>query len=145
MFGIDDAIGAVGKVTDLVGKIADKIWPDPSERAKAEVLIRSAEVQAEIQRTASELSAILAEARSADPWTSRARPTFLYVMYLVILTALPFAVLWAFHPETADRMATGLQKWLAAIPEPMWWLFGAGYLGYTGGRTVEKWRGAARK
>jgi preprotein translocase subunit SecY len=137
--------GAVEKVTDLIGRIADKIWPDPAERAKAEVLIRSAEVQAEVQRTASELSAIIAEAQSPDPWTSRARPTFLYVMYMMILAALPFAVLWAFYPQTAERMATGLQKWLTAIPEEMWWLFGAGYLGYTGGRTFEKWRETKRR
>jgi hypothetical protein len=39
----------------------------------------------------------LAEAQSADPWTSRARPNFLYVMYILLPTALPTGVLSAFH------------------------------------------------
>jgi len=34
------------------------------------------------------LSAIMAEANSHDPWTSRARPTFLYVIYGVILLSV---------------------------------------------------------
>jgi len=27
---------------------------------------------------------------------------------------------------------------LGAIPENLWWLFGAGYLGYTGARSFDK-------
>ncbi|MCA3070912.1 MAG: hypothetical protein ING77_18620 [Rhodocyclaceae bacterium] len=34
------------------------------------------------------LSAILAEVASGDPWTSRARPTFLHVIYGVILLSV---------------------------------------------------------
>ncbi len=29
----------------------------------------------------------------------------------------------------------------AEMPESLWWLFGAGYLGYTGARSFDKWRG----
>jgi hypothetical protein len=31
------------------------------------------------------MAAVLAEAESPDPWTSRARPSFLYVMYVLLL------------------------------------------------------------
>jgi hypothetical protein len=33
---------------------------------------------------------------------------------------------------------------LGAVPESLWWLFGAGYLGYTGARSFDKWREPAR-
>ena len=84
------------------------------------------------------MSAILAEANSEDPWTSRARPSFLYVIYIFILASIPFGALFAFKPDVADSVVTGVTSWLAAIPEEMWWMFGAGYLGYTGFRSYDK-------
>ena len=139
MFGLDSAVTSA--ISTTIGKIIDKVFPDPQAAAQAKALLMSAEAQAEIQRTQTELSAIIAEANSEDPWTSRARPTFLYVMYAMILISLPFAILWAFEPVIADRMSISLSKWLNAIPESLWTLFGVGYLGYTGARTFDKWRG----
>ena len=40
--------------------------------------------------------------------------------------------------------AENLSKLLNAVPESLWWLFGAGYLGYTGARSFDKWRGVPR-
>ena len=60
-----------------------------------------------------QLQAIVAEANSADPWTSRARPSFLYVMYILLLTALPMGLLSAFHPAAAKDIAAGMKR----IPE----------------------------
>jgi hypothetical protein len=90
------------------------------------------------------MSAIVAEARSSDPWTSRARPSFLYVMYVMILTALPMGVLSVFRPDMAVQIAEGVKAWLTAIPDQLWWLFGAGYLGYTGVRSFVDKRQAER-
>ena len=87
---------------------------------------------------------ILAEASSTDPWTSRARPSFLYVIYVMILMSIPMGVLSAFEPQMADAIASGMQKWLEAIPEDLYVLFGIGYVGYAGARTWEKRKGAAR-
>jgi len=122
----------------LLAGLLDKLIPDPATRDKAKAELLKAENSAEIEKIQAQLSAINAEAQSADPWTSRARPSFLYVMYFMILASIPMGVLWAFEPAIADRVATGTQKWLAAIPEEIWWLFGAGYLGYTGARSFEK-------
>ena len=66
------------------------------------------------------------------------------LLRLVILAAIPMGVLWAFAPAAADSIATGLQKWLAAIPDAVWQLFTFGYLGYTGGRSWEKIKGASK-
>jgi hypothetical protein len=77
------------------------------------------------------MSAILAEAGSQDPWTSRARPSFLYVMYAIILWAVPMGIIAAFRPEAASAIATGMNAYLNGLPEPLYALFGTGYLGYT--------------
>lgn len=63
----------------------------------------------------------------ADPWTRRARPTFLYVMYAMILWAIPMSLVAAIDPA----IAAALGAYLQAIPEPLYTLFGTGYLGYT--------------
>ena len=87
------------------------------------------------------LSAILAEAQSSDPWTSRARPSFMYVIYILLLASIPMGFLFAFKPEIAMAVTDGFQGWLAAIPTELYTLFGAGYLGYAGARTVDKMKG----
>jgi len=48
---------------------------------------------------------------------------------------------WPDHVATA---ASNLANLLQAILESLWWLFGAGYLGYTGARSMDKWRGVGR-
>jgi hypothetical protein len=59
-------------------------------------------------------------------------------MYFLILAAIPMGVLHAVQPDLAVSIAEGMKAWLAALPEELWWLFGAGYLGYTGARSVDK-------
>jgi len=98
-----------------------------------------------LQEVQSQLSPILAEAQSTDPWTSRARPSFMYVIYVLLLASLPMGVLFAYDPVLAKNVTNGFQSWLTAIPESIVNLFGMGYLGYTGARSFEKWRGAPKK
>jgi hypothetical protein len=135
MFGPDDAIaGGVKLLDDAI----NKIWPNPEDKAKAEAVAMTAAADAAVSTIKAQTSVMLAEAQSADKWTSRARPSFLYVMYALLLAALPFAILWAFEPATADRMALGFQKWLAAIPDGLWSTFTTGYLGYVVARETGK-------
>jgi ABC-type dipeptide/oligopeptide/nickel transport system permease component len=74
-------------------------------------------------------------------WTRRARPTFLYVMYLMILASLPMGLLAAFSPDAASRMTSAISAYLSAIPDAMWTLFATGYLGYTAARQWGKVKG----
>jgi Holin of 3TMs, for gene-transfer release len=135
MLGIDDAIGAGAK---LIDDAIDKIWPNPEDKAKAEAISIRAAADAAVVTMQAQMSVMLAEEQSQDKWTSRARPSFLYVVYLMILTGIPMGVLWAFEPAYAERIAIGLQRWLQAIPSDLWSLFSTGYLGYVAARTVEK-------
>lgn len=86
----------------------------------------------------------MAEAQSTDPWTSRARPSFLYVMYCMILWALPMGVLAAFNPDAAQAIAADINAYLNGLPEPLYALFGTGYLGYTAARQWGKAKGVDR-
>lgn len=80
---------------------------------------------------------------AADRWTARARPTFLYVMYALLLGALPVGMLAAIRPAAAAAITRGMAAYLAAIPEPLYALFGTGYLGYTVAREWGKAKGSS--
>lgn len=124
--------------------IIDKIIPDPTAKAKAQLDLVNADRAGQLDEVKQQMSAILAEASSADPWTSRARPSFMYVIYLMILMSVPMGFLAAFKPEVAQAVAHGMQAWMEAIPDSLWTLFGVGYLGYAGARTMEKVKGVAK-
>jgi len=79
-----------------------------------------------------------------DRWTARARPAFLYVMYVLLLWAIPMGVIAAFRPAMAAGIARGMTAYLNGIPEPLYALFGTGYLGYTVARTWGKAKGVER-
>lgn len=79
-----------------------------------------------------------------DRWIRRARPTFLYVMYVMILWAIPMGALAAVDPVLAQRVTAAMRGYLAAIPEPLYALFGTGYLGYTAARQWGKVKGVER-
>jgi hypothetical protein len=98
----------------------------------------------EMEAIKTQMTAIVAEAQSNDPWTSRARPSFLYVMYAMILWAIPMGLIAAVRPDMARGIAEGMNSYLAGIPEPMWALFGTGYLGYTAARSWGKAKGVEK-
>lgn len=121
----------------LIGPIAaliDKVIPDKAQRDKAKLELLQLQGSQDLAEINTRLSAILAEANSHDPWTSRARPSFLYVMYLLLLWALPMGLLAAFSPVKAAAIAAGMNAYLSGLPEPLYALFGTGYLGYTAAR-----------
>ena len=139
---LDPVTAVIDLVNGVGGKLVDRLFPDKitqaTERARAEYELKQLTFDSDVKLYQTQLSAIIAEAQSADPWTSRARPSFLYVMYVMILVALPMGLLGAFQPEVAARVATGMKLWLAAIPDALWALFGAGYLGYVTAKSYDK-------
>ena len=121
---------------EIGGKIIDKIFPDQESKQRAKIELAMMQQNGELKELETRMSAILAEAKSADPWTSRARPSFLYVIYLMILMAIPIGILSAFNPAMAIQIASGMQAWLASIPDALWATFGIGYTGYTVARSA---------
>lgn len=78
-----------------------------------------------------------------DKVITRARPIFLYVIYAMILAAIPLGILGAFKPDTAKNIAESAGLWLKAIPDSMWVLFGVGYTGYAVTRSYDKSKGVS--
>ena len=134
----------VGGIFEIGKSLIDKLLPNPEAKAKAQMDLLVLQQNGDLKELETRMSAILAEASSADPWTSRARPSFLYVFYAIILMMVVVApVIGVFHPAAMDAFFANVGKGFAAIPEEMWWAFTAGYLGYAGARTFEKRKGAA--
>ena len=129
--------GIIGPIANLI----DKIIPDPDARERAKLELLKLEGSQEMETLKTQMAAILAEANSTDPWTSRARPSFLYVMYVLLLWAIPMGLIAAARPEMAQGIANGMNAYLAGIPEPLYALFGTGYLGYTAARAWGKAKG----
>jgi hypothetical protein len=134
-------------INGLIGPIAgllDKIIPDPKARDAAKLELLKLQGEQGLDQIRVQMQAVVAEAQSADPWTSRARPSFLYVMYALLLWSIPMGLIAAVEPDMAKGIAAGMTAYLSGIPEPLYALFGTGYLGYTAARSWGKVKGVER-
>lgn len=136
--GAEGALKGIGTLAkDIRTAITGK---EPIDATKAaELAVKAQELESAIEQA--RISVMVAESASQDKWTSRGRPMFLYVMYIFILSGIPVGILSIFRPDAATQIAAGTTAWLKAIPSDMWWLFGAGYLGYVGARSWDKRNG----
>ncbi len=130
----------MNEILEIVGKVIDKIFPDKARQNEAKAKLLEMQQNGEFAEIEIAQKNIKAEASSDDKWTSRARPTFMYVMYVMILAAIPFGVFSAINPDTAKSISLGVNAWLGAIPNDLWWTFGIGYTGYATMRTFEKYK-----
>lgn len=140
-----DLLGIGKAAMGMVDTVADKFFVDAKDKEAFKLTALKLQQDGTFREQENQLSAIVAEAKSSDPWTSRARPAFLWVIYIMILFAIPMGILSAFKPLIATQVAAGMQAWLEAIPEALWALFGAGYLGYVGSRSYDKTKSIGSK
>ena len=127
-----------------VSKLLDKIIPDPQARDRAKLELIRLQNDQEMAAIGRQMQAIVAEAQSADAWTSRARPSFLYVMYALVLWSIPMGLIAAADPQLAASIGNGMTAYLRGLPEELYTLFGTGYLGYTAARAWGKAKGVDR-
>jgi hypothetical protein len=126
--------GAGSFLKDLRTAITGEAPIDATKRA--ELLLRAQEIETALSQA--QIQVIIAESQSLDKWTSRGRPMFLYVMYIMILASIPMGVVYSVSPATAGAIVTGFKSWLASIPDSLYVLFGSGYLGYGAFRSFDK-------
>lgn len=122
----------------------DRLIPDTAQRDQAKLALLEVEGQQALQEMQVSLSAILAEANSAYPWMSRARPIFLYVIYSIILLCVIGAIIGIWWPQQTFQAAENLSKLLGVIPETFGGCSVQATLATTGARSFDKWRGADR-
>lgn len=133
----------LGPAFEFGTKLIDKLFTSDTEKKAAQLQLLQLAQSGELETMKIQMSAIIAEAQSSDKWTSRARPMFLYMCYVLILSAVPMGIVAAFDPGRATAISAGFESWLKAIPGELYALMGAGYLGYSGLRTREKEKGVA--
>ena len=110
-------------IETLIGPIAaliDKLIPDPKARDAAKLELIKLQGAKIWRRCARNCPRSLPRRKPPDPWTSRARPSFLYVMYVIILWSLPMGLIAAFRPQAAADIAAGMNAYLAGLPEPLY-------------------------
>lgn len=133
---LDTILG--GNLGQLFKDVVGTFHLDPEKKAEFQAAVdanqaalaqKQLDLEAVAQQTlAREVEAasanIRAEASSGDKYTSRARPSFIYVMLGILLAN------YVIFPVVGH---TPLQ-----FPDALFWLFGSCMLGYTGARTWEK-------
>ena len=138
----------IGAIFDFGGKLVDKLFPDKiaqeKERNAATLAIAQLAQSGELETMRTSLSAIISDSQSADPWTSRARPSFLYVVYILLLWSIPMGILAMFRPDLSDAFTVAFGAWMKALPEPVLTLFGVVMTGYVAGRSWEKIKGVSK-
>jgi len=127
---------------DLGKSLIDKLIPDPVANAEAQLKLMEMDQNGRLNELQLQMSSIVAEANSQDPWTSRARPSFLYLFYAIVAFMVVAApLIGVIYPEKMDLFFMNVTKGFNAIPEALWYTFTVGYLGYTGGKTFEAVKG----
>lgn len=127
-----------GDIGDIFSKIVGTFKLSPEKAAELEELkethtVELAKLQIQLQQQAQEAITqeieaagqnIRAEATNGDKYTSRARPTFIYVCNVIIC--------WNYI------VVPLLKEKPVEFPEALFWLFGSVMLGYVGARSWEK-------
>jgi hypothetical protein len=142
--GAGTHIALMDSLIPLVSKLLDRTVTDARALNAAKLELLKAGDQPEMQAILAQMQAVVAEAQTADLWTRRARPGFLYVMYALILWSIPMGLVAAVEPGMAAGIARGMTAYLRGIPEELYALFGTGYLGYTAARAWGKAKGSER-
>lgn len=137
---VGSAVAGLGSLAkDLRTAITGKEPLDVNKAA--EIAYKVEELGAAIDKT--RISIMLAEASSTDPWTSRARPGFMYVFYAVILSLVLLApFMGIFFQAQMTQFYVNVAAGFKAIPDAMWATFTTGYLGYTAARQYGKSKGS---
>jgi hypothetical protein len=129
----------ISEILGLSRDVLARVFPDKTQLELANAKLDELQQSGELKLLMSRNQIAVEEARSSDKWTSRARPLFMYVFYVLITFLVVIApMLGVFYPSEMSLFYVNVKSGFDAIPTPMWATFTAGYLGYSGARTYEK-------
>ena len=124
---VKGAAGIVGgdivtKAAEVIDAISGKAETDPELR---KLLENSKLEMARIGLADAEGARLLIREaqKSEDAYVRRARPTFLYLMYVILLLI--------YVPPVIRSVFTGEVPIFPEVPEPLFYLFGTAFLGYS--------------
>ena len=125
-------------LTTLLSSLIDKLFPDKEKQQQAKLVLLELQQKGELESLSVQLEALIAETKNPDKWISRARPTFLYVMYGIILQSIPIGIIYALFPSIGSGIIDGIKNYLLSIPHDLWLTFDIGFCGYTVARSYDK-------
>lgn len=131
----------VGAAFSFLGTIVERIFPDKQKQEEIKAELAKFQLSGNLEEFKQVMQVFVNESASQDKWTSRARPSFMYVMYLFILFGIPLGILSVFSPEAAKGIAEGMKAWMTAIPNPLWAVFGTCFSVYSISRSYDKSKG----
>lgn len=114
-------------LTNIISPIIKKFIPDNTqqEAALSEMMSATATIMVE-------------EAKSSDTFVRRARPSFLYVMYILLLSAIPTGILFALDKSIGISFVEGVKYWFSILPSELYSLLKVCFGLYVSGRSAEK-------
>ncbi len=130
------ALDIIGSIADLVGKVIDRVVPDPKQKQEALMELAKLQQSGDLAVMAQQAEINKIEAASADPFTSRWRPFIGWVCgsalaFQMVLAPIVVQVsVIAKHPVAMVTLDTSLLTTLLI-----------GMLGLGGMRTMEKLQG----
>lgn len=119
----------IAEIAAFGSKMLERVVPSAAEAEKAKLALAELVQSGELQQLATSAQIRLADAKSGDVLAARARPWFLYVMYIIMLASLPMGICEAINPSIAKAIELGMTNWFKAIPIELWLFFGVAYTG----------------
>lgn len=110
----------ISDIIELLKTAADRFIPDTNKRKEAKEALDHLTVSGDLEFRTKGQEIAAHEAKSDDKWTSRARPSFLYILYFYLLLAPVFGLFFMIDPVRAGNAVKGMELFLAAIPDQMW-------------------------
>jgi len=135
--GLDKVIGSAGKVLDNLFTSDDE--KEKNKIVLTQISLAAAQAQREMEIDLDKAylndmqnlrKQITVEIQSQDPFVRRARPTFNYIFYIVLIFNYIFLPIY--------QLVTGNEVSPVVLPTELWTVFGVGFIGYGYLRTVEK-------
>jgi hypothetical protein len=123
------SVTPVGAALELGSTLIKRLFPDPEQRAKAELELIRLQEAGELKHLEASMQVIVAEAQSGNWLTSSWRPITMLVFVAIIANnylLYPYlALFWTKAP-------------MLELPPDLWALLKIGLGGYTVGRSAEK-------
>jgi hypothetical protein len=128
----------IGALASPLNTILERVLPDKEARDKAKLELLELEQAGKLQEVQVQMQAIIMEAKHEHWWTSGARPSLMWAFSAVFASIPLIAVVGVFIPGFVPSVATGMAMLLNSFPDWFSGLVTTCFLGYVGGRSLEK-------
>lgn len=125
-------------IAKIISEGIDKVVPDANVRLEAKTKLAELEKNGELQELHDYLDLLKTEAASDDNYTRRARPTALYVIYILLCWGLLCSVISIFSPGKSAEMLNIFNTFFTRLPDNFYTLLETLFGIYAGARTIEK-------